>query len=185
MIWSNWSRHRHQPARTSRLLRLTTGTALCTLRCPKNDVGIIETFCSHPFLCYKLSFYVLNQTFAIWHTLKNKHFFSWQPWSRDHMNNPLGWFYSMKELWSMGMISILEIFKSTPVKTSHFSSSDAEAAPICFCFSQSLWVSEINQGSLLRHRMKDRQHIRKYHPPDTMGGSDSRILFPRSSLHPV
>ena len=63
----------------------------------------------------------------------------------------------------MGMISILEIFKSTPVKTSHFSSSDAEAAPICFCFSQSLWVSEINQGSLLRHRMKDRQHIRTHH----------------------
>ena len=79
------------------------------------------------------------------------------------MNNPLGWFYSMKELWSMGMISILEIFKSTPVKTGHFSSSDSEAAPICFCFSQSLWVSEINQGSLLRHRMKDRQHIRTHH----------------------
>ena len=129
--------------------------------------------------------YLFKSNFCNLAYIKNQHFFSWQPWSRDHMNNPLGWFYSMKELWSMGMISILEIFKSTPVKTSHFSSSDAEAAPICFCFSQSLWVSEINQGSLLRHRMKDRQHIRKYHPPDTMGGSDSRILFPRSSLHPV
>ena len=154
------------PAQTSRLLRPTTGTALCTLRCPKNNVKywdtdivalVVSFTISHTFQTLKLNSLLLLIHF------KNKHYFCWQPWSRDHMNNPLGWFYSMKELWSMGMISILEIFKSTPVKTSHFSSSDSEAAPICFCFSQSLWVSEINQGSLLRHRMKDRQHIRTHH----------------------
>ena len=47
------------------------------------------------------------------------------------MNNPVGWFYSMKELWSIEMISILEILKSRDhsklVKTSHFSSSVIQA----------------------------------------------------------
>ena len=58
-----------------------------------------------------------------------------QPWSRDHMNKPHGWFYSMKEFWSMAMISILELSKtrdhSKPVKTIHFSSSVIQAPWIC------------------------------------------------------
>ena len=118
--------------------------------------------------------------------------FDWLWVNGDHMNNRLGWFYSMKELWSMEMISILEIIKillgiiqdlsklaiflpqSVELWTVNRASSWAQSVWSLRLLSQSLSLSEINHCSFIRREWKT--DTRKYPATDNILSLTYQVL---------